>query len=149
MNHIDDEGHPVDPQTEAAHPIVASTAKQKRSMTKHVVTRWYRAPEVILKQPKQTGQLDVWSVACIYGELLQMLEGNRFHDRGPLFPGRSCYPLSPEHRRGAPFQPGQPRSKYDQLVVILVCLGTPSSEEVAKLSQSEGRKWLEKLEAHA
>lgn len=150
MDHREDEGAPLDPNTEASHPVVPATAKQKRIMTKHVVTRWYRAPEVILKQPKQTGQLDVWSVACIYAELLQMLEGNNFHDRGPLFPGRSCYPLSPEHRRsgGTGLAPGQPRSKYDQLVVILVCLGTPSADEVAKLTPSEGRKWLERLEPH-
>lgn len=147
INHTEDEGHPEDPTTETPNPVVAHTARQKRQMTKHVVTRWYRAPEVILKEPKQTGQLDVWSVACIYAELLQMLEGNRYHDRGPLFPGRSCYPLSPDHARYSRGVPGQHRTKYDQLVIILMTMGTPTAADVALLAPGEGRRWLSSLEA--
>merc|ERR1712050_346763 len=114
-----DEGEDVETHTE--HPIVPPTAKKKKEITKHVVTRWYRAPEVILREPKQTGQLDVWSVGCIFAELLQMLEGNHFYDRGPLFPGHSCFPLSPRQSRHAA-RGGGSRNKYDQLVIILTCL---------------------------
>mmetsp|Transcript_41382 Transcript_41382/g.56199 ORF Transcript_41382/g.56199 Transcript_41382/m.56199 type:complete len:90 (-) Transcript_41382:315-584(-) len=64
-----------------------------KSLTKHVVTRWYRAPEVIL-QDKYTYAIDIWSVGCIFAELLSMMKDN-FIDREPLFPGNSCYPLSP------------------------------------------------------
>lgn len=37
----------------------------KRQLTQHVVTRWYRAPELILMQPDYGGPIDVWSVGCI------------------------------------------------------------------------------------
>ena len=38
--------------------------------TSYVVTRWYRAPEVILSQSDYTKAIDMWSVGCILGELL-------------------------------------------------------------------------------
>ena len=70
--------------------------KMTRQMTSHVVTRWYRAPELILLQ-RYTTAIDVWSCACIFAELLTMLpEANMDRgERNPLFPGRSCWPLSP------------------------------------------------------
>lgn len=73
-------------------------AKQvKRELTGHVVTRWYRAPELILLEKDYTASIDVWSVGCIFGELLNMIKENAptFLDRSPLFPGSSCFPLSP------------------------------------------------------
>jgi mitogen-activated protein kinase 1/3 len=70
----------------------------KRELTGHVVTRWYRAPEVILLEKDYTAAIDVWSVGCIFAELLNMMKENAptFLDRAPLFPGTSCFPLSPE-----------------------------------------------------
>lgn len=59
-----------------------------RSLTKHVVTRWYRAPEVILAQPY--GQaVDMWSAGCIFAELLGLMSGNivDHRKRRALFPG--------------------------------------------------------------
>jgi len=67
-----------------------------RQLTKHVVTRWYRAPELILIQPYTTA-VDIWSLGCILAELLSMQEGKSvpcYQDRMPLFPGGSCFPLS-------------------------------------------------------
>ena len=66
-----------------------------RQLTKHVVTRWYRPPEIILLQ-EYTSAVDMWSAGCILAELLGMQEESIpiWRDRGPLFPGRSCYPLS-------------------------------------------------------
>jgi mitogen-activated protein kinase 1/3 len=43
----------------------------KRQLTKHVVTRWYRAPELILLQDYSSA-VDVWSLGCIFAELLSM-----------------------------------------------------------------------------
>jgi mitogen-activated protein kinase 1/3 len=42
--------------------------------------------------------VDVWSIGCVFAELLQMKKENAptYLDRGPLFPGRSCFPLSPD-----------------------------------------------------
>lgn len=49
-------------------------------MTEHVVTRWYRAPELMLSADgNYTVAIDMWSVGCIFAELL---------GRNPLFAGK-------------------------------------------------------------
>lgn len=48
-------------------------------MTEYVVTRWYRAPELLLSCDTYSEAIDVWSVGCILGEMLA---------RKPLFPGK-------------------------------------------------------------
>lgn len=67
----------------------------RRGLTRHVVTRWYRAPEVILLQSYTTA-VDMWSVGCILAELLGMIKDNvpDFRRRKALFPGESCGELS-------------------------------------------------------
>lgn len=40
-----------------------------KELTGHVVTRWYRAPEVILLEKDYTSEIDMWSLGCIFGEL--------------------------------------------------------------------------------
>ena len=52
-------------------------------LTKHVVTRWYRAPELILLNSQYTAAVDVWSVGCIFAELLQVLQANAEAARRP------------------------------------------------------------------
>lgn len=49
-------------------------------LTSHVVTRWYRPPELILKSSHYGGAVDLWSSGCILAEL--------FMGR-PVFPGKS------------------------------------------------------------
>jgi mitogen-activated protein kinase 1/3 len=65
-----------------------SKPKLRRSLTKHVVTRWYRAPEVVLAQP-YCAAVDIWSIGCIFAELIGMMKGNQDDSkkRRPLFPG--------------------------------------------------------------
>lgn len=60
----------------------------RRGLTRHVVTRWYRAPEVILLQP-YAAAVDIWSVGCIFAELLASIKENMFdlQKRKALFPG--------------------------------------------------------------
>ena len=48
-------------------------------MTEYVVTRWYRAPEILYSGGVYGKGIDLWSVGCIFYELLM---------RRPLFPGR-------------------------------------------------------------
>jgi male germ cell-associated kinase len=58
-------------------------AKEIRSpgnCTDYVSTRWYRAPEVILRSRKYSWQVDIFAVGCIMAEL---------YLRSPLFPGTS------------------------------------------------------------
>jgi mitogen-activated protein kinase 1/3 len=99
-----------------------------RQLTKHVVTRWYRAPELILIQP-YTAAVDIWSMGCILAELLSMQEGSvpGYQDRAPLFPGGSCYPLSGE---GGSIKTDE---RLDQLNVILGVIGTPAPEDVMSI----------------
>ncbi|KAL9259739.1 Mitogen-activated protein kinase homolog NTF3-like protein [Drosera capensis] len=54
---------------------------QGQFMTEYVVTRWYRAPELLLCCDKYGTSIDVWSVGCIFAELL---------GRKPIFPGTEC-----------------------------------------------------------
>ena len=39
-------------------------------LTNYVVTRWYRAPELLVGAPAYDAAIDVWSVGCILAELL-------------------------------------------------------------------------------
>ena len=40
------------------------------AMTQEVVTQYYRAPEILLGAKHYTNSIDIWSVGCIFGELL-------------------------------------------------------------------------------
>jgi mitogen-activated protein kinase 1/3 len=102
-----------------------------RQLTKHVVTRWYRAPELILIQP-YTSAVDIWSIGCILGELLSMQEESvpSYQDRVPLFPGGSCYPLS-KGDKGT----GKSDERLDQLSVIFSVIGKPSEDDLASIGR--------------
>ncbi|KNE89878.1 hypothetical protein PSHT_01166 [Puccinia striiformis] len=47
-------------------------------MTQLVVTLWYRAPELLLGAESYTTAIDLWSIGCIFAELIL---------REPIFPG--------------------------------------------------------------
>jgi len=51
-----------------------------RTYTHEVVTLWYRAPEILLGSRHYSTPVDIWSVGCIFAELLT---------RRPLIPGDS------------------------------------------------------------
>jgi len=67
-----------------------------RTYTHEVVTLWYRAPEVLLGSRHYSTAIDMWSVGCIFAEMVM-----RGH---PLFPGDS---------------------EIDQIFKIFRILGTP------------------------
>ncbi|KAI8537257.1 hypothetical protein RHMOL_Rhmol09G0009600 [Rhododendron molle] len=58
---------------------LARVTSETDFMTEYVVTRWYRPPELLLNSSDYTAAIDVWSVGCIFMELM---------DRKPLFAGR-------------------------------------------------------------
>jgi len=122
-------------------PVVPHTTRLKRHLTGHVVTRWYRAPELILLQENYTEAIDIWSVGCIYAELLGMLEGTRTEDRGPLFPGSSCFPLSPDHKHKSDYR-YHTRGKHDQLNMIFNLFGTPGEADVDQLERDDAKKYI-------
>lgn len=51
-----------------------------RAYTHEVVTLWYRAPEILLGQRTYAPAVDMWSIGCIFAELV---------NRKPLWPGDS------------------------------------------------------------
>lgn len=76
--------------------------KLERKLSDHVVTRWYRPPEIILIEKEYGPAVDIWGVGCIMAELLQKTDSHQLDDNTlknqALFPGKSCFPLSPEKR---------------------------------------------------
>lgn len=58
---------------------LARTTTETDFMTEYVVPRWYRAPELLLNCSEYTAAIDVWSVGCIFGEIMT---------REPLFNGK-------------------------------------------------------------
>lgn len=72
-------------------------------LTEYVVTRWYRAPELLCESDTYATGVDVWSVGCIFAEIL---------GRKPLFRGSST---------------------SDQLRLIIEKLGSPLPEELSAI----------------
>ena len=75
----------------------------KRMNTPYVVSRYYRAPELILGSHLYDTSIDVWATGCILFELLA---------RTPLFPGDT---------------------EGLQLLEQMQILGSPSETELAKM----------------
>lgn len=82
------------------------------ALTEYVVTRWYRAPEVLLSGGQYTAAIDVWSVGCILGELLM---------RRPLFPGENY---------------------LHQLQLIMQTLGSPSLDDLHFVQTEAARQFI-------
>lgn len=56
----------------------ADSTSDPMLLTEYVVTRWYRAPEIMLACHEYSYPIDMWSVGCIFAELIL---------RKPYFPG--------------------------------------------------------------
>ena len=96
-------GQGADPDAEIMDP-----------MTEHVVTRWYRPPELMLcPDGLYTYAVDLWSVGCILAEMLA---------RKPLFPGKNF---------------------VHQLSLIFDSIGSPSAQQVMHIKNAQARKFLE------
>lgn len=77
---------------------LAREIRSRPPYTEYVSTRWYRAPEVLLRAPNYNSPVDMWAVGTIMAELYM---------RRPLFPGTS---------------------EPDQMFKICSVLGTPTSD---------------------
>ena len=122
--------------------------KKEQILSVHVVSRWYRAPELILIETNYTGSIDVWSVGCIFGELMMMIKENAktFMDRTPLFPGKSCFPLSPPGSKKVKVNEfGFPNEKADQLNVIFDVIGSPDEESMGFVTDPNAVLYLKSL----
>ncbi|XP_051929533.1 serine/threonine-protein kinase MAK-like isoform X1 [Hippocampus zosterae] len=59
---------------------LAREIRSQPPYTDYVSTRWYRAPEILLKFTSYSSPIDIWAVGCIMAELYTLR---------PLFPGNS------------------------------------------------------------
>ncbi|MBN3325835.1 MK14A kinase, partial [Atractosteus spatula] len=103
-------------------------------MTGYVVTRWYRAPEVVLSwmhysqtapfqcSPWVSSTVDIWSAGCI---LAEMITGE------VLFPGNDCILYL--------------KSDIDQLKRILNLTGSPHPSLVEKMQSKDARRYVQSL----
>uniref|UniRef100_A0A3B4X7C9 Mitogen-activated protein kinase 7 n=1 Tax=Seriola lalandi dorsalis TaxID=1841481 RepID=A0A3B4X7C9_SERLL len=84
-------------------------------MTEYVATRWYRAPELLLSLNHYTLAIDLWSVGCIFAEML---------GRKQLFPGKHY---------------------VHQLQLILAVLGTPPEGLIGAIRADRVRSYVQSL----
>lgn len=112
----------------------------RRRLSAHVVTRWYRAPEVILcsQRREYVTAIDMWSLGCIFAEILALTQDNREQQIEPLFPGKTSFPLSA-------MKPDAYKDEKDQLNVIFDVIGSPTDEEISKISHVRGQELLQLL----
>lgn len=94
---------------------LARTTSETDFMTEYVVTRWYRAPELLLNCSEYTSAIDVWSVGCIFAEIMT---------REPLFPGKDY---------------------VHQLRLITELIGSPDDSSLGFLRSENARKYLRQL----
>lgn len=94
---------------------LARTTAETDFMTEYVVTRWYRAPELLLNCSEYTGAIDIWSVGCILGEIAT---------RQPLFPGRDY---------------------VHQLKLITELIGSPDDSSLGFLRSDSSRRYVKQL----
>jgi serine/threonine protein kinase len=94
---------------------LARTGSEREFMTEYVVTRWYRAPELLLSCTEYTAAIDTWSVGCIFAEML---------GRRPLFPGKDY---------------------VHQLSLITRLIGTPAEHELGWIQSDKAKRYLTSL----
>ncbi|GLT84662.1 hypothetical protein SLE2022_028790 [Rubroshorea leprosula] len=94
---------------------LARTTSETDFMTEYVVTRWYRAPELLLNCSEYTAAIDIWSVGCILGEIMT---------RQPLFPGRDY---------------------VHQLRLITELIGSPDDSSLGFLRSDNARRYVRQL----
>ena len=94
---------------------VEEEEEEEPDLTEYEITRWYRAPEVILCPSHYSKAVDIWSVGCIFAELL---------GRQPLFPG--------DHY-------------LDQIQKIVAVTGTPKMEDLDFIKKKEAKEFFLKL----
>ncbi|XP_057533607.1 mitogen-activated protein kinase homolog MMK2 isoform X2 [Amaranthus tricolor] len=97
---------------------LARTTSETDFMTEYVVTRWYRAPELLLNCSEYTAAIDIWSVGCILGEIMT---------REPLFPGKDY---------------------IHQLKLITELIGSPDDASIGFLQSDHARRYVRQLPQH-
>ena len=108
----------------------------ERVLSNHVVSRIYRSPEIILLEKYYDTGVDIWSMGCILAEMLISLHWTNTKVSN-LFPGNSCFPLSPakeRHLRDDDTKLGGQVASKDLMICILNVLGLPSTVDQSFIS---------------
>ncbi len=122
----------------------------ERELTGHVATRWYRAPELILLEKIYSTAVDIWATGCVFWELLQMLKEVEPDPqrRRALFPGGSCYPLSPSKNPTANVS-DHPVSPFEQMNLIFATLGNPTRNDLTFLNDKKAEEYVKGFPAYS
>lgn len=51
--------------------LVRTLTTPPKKLTSEVITLWYRPPEILMGQRNYTAAVDIWSIGCIFAELIQ------------------------------------------------------------------------------
>jgi len=100
-------------------PTEEEEVEPEEDLTEYVVTRWYRAPEVMLSVNGYGRGVDVWAAGCVLAEMLR---------RKPAFPGKDY---------------------IDQLKLITALLGTPKEPDLAFVRNPRAKRFMLGLPARA
>uniref|UniRef100_H2Z3G1 Mitogen-activated protein kinase n=2 Tax=Ciona savignyi TaxID=51511 RepID=H2Z3G1_CIOSA len=95
-----------------ARAVTQQPEDHKSFMTEYVATRWYRAPELMLSFGQYSQSIDIWSVGCIFAEMI---------GRRQIFPGKHY---------------------VHQLQLIISVLGSPSSDLVSSIRSDRVRSYV-------
>ncbi|XP_037762090.1 mitogen-activated protein kinase 9 isoform X4 [Caretta caretta] len=130
---------------------LARTACTNFMMTPYVVTRYYRAPEVILGMGYKEN-VDIWSVGCIMGELVKgcvIFQGTDHIDQWNKVIEQLGTPsadfmkkLQPTVRNYVENRPKYPGIKFEELFPDWIF---PSESDRDKLKTSQARDLLSKM----
>lgn len=60
--------------------LARNSGMPNKNYTSEVVTLWYRPPDVLLGNEQYNAKIDIWSIGCIFGE---MVNGK------PMFKGKN------------------------------------------------------------
>lgn len=130
----------------------------KRSLSNHVQTRCYRAPEVILLEQHYDQAIDMWSVGCVLAQLLLRSankeaaaasgDQHKPDDFSNFMSGNSCFPLSPgEHGDAGCSDSSVIRlSSQDQLLVILKTIGYQGEDDLSFLTDANAADYVNKIQ---
>ena len=83
-----------------------------------ILTRWYRAPEVLLNMKNYGSPMDIWSVGCVLAEMML---------------GRVLF---------------QGQSNINMLTLMVEVLGSPTNRDFQEITNPSARKFMDALPVH-
>lgn len=119
-----------------------------RQYTKMVVTPSYRAPEVIMSRGQYNSTIDIWSLGCIFWELLVRSVNHQSTGTltNPLF-GVRGEPTTPVE--GEKYTTDTHAPLAEQLNVIFNVIGTPGWKDIESVPSESWRAYLKCLSGRA